>query len=226
MDHEDRFTAVKALQLGFEKYSQDPGYCWCVVGAIEFACFLASVIATFHVVLVAQLLFQLDAPPLDSYVIAFFACYFLIRTTAQPLMSRWLVSMAKGNRQSPDELLGFDVAAHLPIFFKNAAGTLVVTVYTTVGTLLLVVPGLIAVSSLRFYKFLVLSKDESAIASVRDSFDLSFDHLLQLVLLHLFSLGLKAGGLLLFVIGLVPALAVCGLAEACAYQELKAYQRL
>ena len=107
------------------------------------------------------------------------------------------------------------------VFLKNAASTLMVTLYTLAGTLILVVPGVIAVSVLRFYKYLVLEDDEDAITSLRGSYELAAPHLGQLVMLQVMFIAIKCVGLLLLVVGLVPASVVCGLAEACAFNELK-----
>jgi hypothetical protein len=221
MASREPFSASRALSLGWQKYSGDAAYCWCVLGSIELLCVLSSFVISFHAVLVAQLLFQLDAPPPDSYIVMFLLSYALVRTAAQPVLSRWLVNLADGTKMTTDDLLGFDVAAHLPVLLKNAVSTVVVTLYTLAGTLILIVPGIVAVSVLRFYKYLVLEDDEDAITSLRGSYELSAGHLGQLVLLQVLSLAIKGVGLLLLVVGLVPASVVCGLAEACAFNELK-----
>lgn len=219
---EEQFSAAKALRLGFEKYSRDAGYCWCVVGGIELLCLLSALMISFHLVVIAQLLFQLESPPPDSYLTAFLVCYIIARTAAQPLISLWALNFAEGNKLSVDELLGFDVAKHLPAFFKNASGGFAAAACIAAGSTILIIPGIIVASSLRFYKFLVLEDDQGAIAALRGSYELSGGHLAQLVSFQLLSFLIKVGGLLLFGIGVVPALAVCRLAEASAYEELKA----
>jgi hypothetical protein len=215
------FSASKALSLAWQKYSHDPAYCWSVLGAVELICLLSSFVISFHAVLLAQLLFQLDAPPSDSYIAAFVLSYVLVRTLAQPILTRWFSDFADGLKPSADELLGFDVAHQVPMLLKSTVSTLVVVLCTLAGTVLLVVPGVIAVSALRFYKFLVLEDDEDVISSLRGSYDLSAGHLGQLVLLQLVFLAIKAAGVLLLVVGLVPASVVCGVAEACAFNQLK-----
>jgi len=119
-----------------------------------------------------------------------------------------------------DELLGFDFGYHLPTTLRLTAASLVFNFSTMFLSLLLVVPGLFAASTLRFYKFIIVERDADAVQGLKESFELSGAHKGQLMKLSAITAGFKLLGLCLFGIGFVPACAVSGLAEAHAYKML------
>src|SRR5262249_9770898 len=90
------------------------------------------------------------------------------------------------------------------------------------ASLLVIVPGLLVASTLRFYKFLIVEAETDAVVGLRESYELSGSCRGSLVLFTLASAFLKCGGLCCFLVGWIPASAVAGLAEVSIYRHLQA----
>jgi uncharacterized membrane protein len=219
-------TAMSALRFGMSKYSEDAGYCFGFLALVEIVCLLSAGSVAWHTVLLAQLIFQLDQAPPDSYLYVFLSAYLVIRTAAQAVINRWLLMMHDGRRITFDELFGFDFAYHMPTTIRLMGASFVYSLYGLLGSLLLLLPGLFFNAVLRYYRFLIIERDADAVQGLRESYELSGQFKGQLVVLSITSGLIKLGGICCFGIGYIPASAVCGLAEAYAYRQMmRAYEQ-
>jgi hypothetical protein len=216
----EQFSAINALRFGWHTFSENAGYCCGFLGLVEAACIVAAAVLAFHFVLAAQMLFQLDSPPPESYVLAFLVIYFCLRCPAQVLLNRWLLLLSDQQYVSYSELFSFDFLVQIPLIIRLAAASFIFNCYCLLGTCFLILPGVLVSSTLRFYKFLIIDSEADAVQSLRESYELTRDYKGQLVGLNVLCTTLKVLGLCVFGIGWVPASAVCGLAEAYAYRKL------
>jgi uncharacterized membrane protein len=217
---EPPFSAMEAMRYGFARYGEEGGACFVFLALVEFLCLLSSAVLAFNAVIGAQTLFQLNVAPPESPFVAFIAFYLLIRSTAQLVINKWLLYLHDEREFGFNELFGFDCMQNVAAAARMAAASLVYTFYTCFGTFLLILPGLFAASTLRFYRFLIIDRDTDAIEGLRESFELSGPYKGQLINLHIMTSLLKLAGLCVFGIGYIPAAAISGLAEAYAYRRL------
>lgn len=214
------FSAAEALRYGFSKYQSEAGHCLRFLFAIEAVVLISAVTAALNTTALAQLITQLDSPPPDTFWYVFAGAYLIFRCLAQVLVNKWLLLLADGRIISRDEILGFDFGYHFGSMLKMLAASIIFSVYAVLGSFFLVIPGLYALSTLRFYKFLIVDRDADAVEGLRESYELCGDSKGQLIGLSLMSIVLRLGGVLCLGIGLIPMNAVCGLAEAYAYKKL------
>ena len=180
------FSATEALRYALDKFNEDAGYCCGFLGLIELVCLAASAVLSFHCVLAAQLLFQLDSPPPESYLsLAFLVIYFCLRCPCQLVINRWFLLLLDGQHVSYDELFSFNFLSQVPLVLRLAAASIICSCYTLLGTILLVFPGVFAASTLRFYKFLIIDRDADAVQALRQSYEICGESKGQLVGLSL-----------------------------------------
>jgi uncharacterized membrane protein len=218
--NDEPFSAMEALQAGFATFGEHAGHCVMVMAAVEGCCLLAAFTVGRNITVATQVLTQMDSVPPDTFVYAFIAVYLIVRCAAQVIVNKWLLMLHDGREMTMDELLGFDMVYQVPQMLRMMAASLVFSIYAVLGTLMLVVPGLLATSTLRFYKFLIVDKNADAVEGLRESYELSSHHKGGLVTFNILSGLVKLLGLAFFGIGYVPASAACGLAEAYAYRQL------
>lgn len=214
------FTAMDALRFGFSRYAQEAGYCFVFLGFVEIVLLWSAATAAFLMVTLAQLIMQLDAAPPDSYFYAFVISYLVIRSGGQGIVNKWMLMMYDGQKVPFAELLGYDFIFHMPLMIKMVAASLVFNFYVIFGTFLFVLPGLFASSTLRFYKFVIAEQEVDSIDGLRQSYEISGAYKGELVALNVMTSLLKAVGALFFGVGLIPACAISGFAEAYAYKRL------
>lgn len=218
--NEQPFSAMEALQAGFAVFREHAAHCVMVMGAVELCCLLTAFTVGRNITVATQLLTQMDSVPPDTGIYAFMVVYVIVRCAAQVLVNKWLLMLNDGREMTMDELLGFDMVYQVPQILRMMAASIVFNIYAVLGTLMLVVPGLFATSTLRFYKFLIVDKNTDAVDGLRESYELSSHDKGGLISFNVLTGAVKLLGLACFGIGYVPASAACGLAEAYAYRKL------
>jgi uncharacterized membrane protein len=216
------FSASEALQYGFSRFNSESGHCLKFLFGVEISILFASLSISLMVTALAQLITQLDSAPPDTFLYVFIPTFLILRCGAQVLVNKWLLLLSEDRVISRDEVLGFDFAYHFSSILKMLAASLVYAVFTLVGSLLLLMPGLYVFSTLRFYRLFIVDRDADAIEALRESYQISGDSKGQIVALSFLSLVLRLAGLVCLGVMYVPASAVCGLAEAYAYKKLLA----
>lgn len=219
------FTTSEAMHYGFTRFGEETRYCIGLFASIELFCLVSSVVLSYQVALIAQLVMQFDTMPPDAIVYPFFPIYFILRTCAQVLANKALLMLHDGRKITFDEILGFDWTYHFPIVVRMMGASIVYMMWQTTLTLALLVPGLFASSNLRFFKFVVVERETPAIEGLRESYEIAGTSKGELVSLNVLSSVMRLTGLLCLGIGFIPASAICGLAEAYAYKRLvQAYE--
>lgn len=87
----------------------------------------------------------------------------------------------------------------------------------TIGYLLLIVPGVIATVRLAWVPYLVVEEGKPAMDALRASFERTAGHGWTIFFIGLMAVPLLLLGLLLLVVGIIPALMLLQLAMACYY---------
>jgi hypothetical protein len=214
------FTATEALRYGYGTFNTESGQCLRFLFSVELSVLVAAISLSLMVSALAQLITQLDSAPPDTFWYLFIPIYAVLRCGAQVLVNKWLLLLSEGRVISRDEVLGFDFGYHLSAILKMLAASMVYSVFTFIGSLLFFMPGLYALSTLRFYRFLIVDRDADAVEGLRESYQICGDSKGQIIALMFYSLVLKTVGLLCLGLLYVPMSAVCGLAEAYAYKKL------
>lgn len=126
-----------------------------------------------------------------------------------------VLSAVRGREPELDELLtGFRT------YVNAVGGMLVYAIAVVVGLVLLVVPGLVAIVRLSFTPFLIAERDLSPIDAVKTSWARTRGHGWPLFGLLIVCLLILVGGLLLLVVGVVPAIAWVHAAWATYYDRV------
>ena len=130
----------------------------------------------------------------------------------------WLALRAvRGLEPELDDL--FEGFRHYP---DAVGGMLVYGLAVTVGLILLVVPGLIAMVRLAFTPYLIVDRELGPIEAVKASWEATRGHGWSLFGLLVVSVFILVGGLLLLVVGLIPATAWVATSWAAYYDVVGA----
>lgn len=218
------FTTSEAIQYGFSRFGEEAGYCFGLFAAVESVTLIASFVVAYHITVASQLITQMDSVPPDALLYAFLPTYFVIRIAGQVLVNKSLLMLHDGRKISWDEVLGFDFGYHFPAMMRMLAATVVYSIWATVLTFLVILPGLFASSTLRLFKFVIVDHETDAVEGLRESYELAGESKGELVSLNVLSTVMRGVGLLCLGIGFIPASAICGLAEAYAYKRLSQAQ--
>jgi uncharacterized membrane protein len=90
-----------------------------------------------------------------------------------------------------------------------------------IGTMLLVVPGIIAAVRLSWAPYLVIEEKVDAVAALRESWERTRGHGWTIFGIWLLAIPILLGGVILLVVGLIPALMWVQLANACYYAAIR-----
>jgi uncharacterized membrane protein len=113
-------------------------------------------------------------------------------------------------------------AAFAPLKFPKLFVTgIVLSIASTIGFMLCILPGLIFTIFSYFTIFYVIDKDESPFQAIRSSFKLVSDNLGQALLSGLLVVLVILGGALLCLVGLLAAIPVVTIAGAYAYRRFQ-----
>lgn len=214
------FTTSEAIQYGFSRFGEESGYCLGLLAGVEIISLLASSVVAYHICVLARLITQMDSMPPDSIVYAFIPTYFVIRTFAQVPVNKALLMLHDGRKITRDELLGFDYGYHFSVMMRMTAASIVYGIWASFLTIVFILPGLFATSTLRFFKFAIVDKETDAVEGLRLSYEISGESKGELISLNVLSSVIRLLGLLCLGIGFIPASAICGLAEVYAYKKL------
>lgn len=109
---------------------------------------------------------------------------------------------------------------HPRSYLNYLLAVVAVGVISVVGLMLLIIPGIFAILTFFFVKYLVIEGDLSAIEAMRESARIVRGHRIPLLVLLLLVLLLNLLGMLLFFVGLLLSIPVTMLASVHAYRLL------
>jgi uncharacterized membrane protein len=101
-----------------------------------------------------------------------------------------------------------------------------VSALVAIGMVLLVVPGLIALVKLAWVPYLVVDERLDAVAAVRESWERTRGHGWTIFGIFLLAIPLMLVGLLLLIVGIIPALMWVQLASAVLFAAVSTRERL
>lgn len=113
-----------------------------------------------------------------------------------------------------------DLAVGFNAFPQAVLISLVTTAIIVFGSILLIIPGLIAAVLLQFPYLLAADRKVDFVGAIRESYDVSKEHFGSLIGLFLLQTCLIVGGLLLCGVGLLVAIPVVYASAAAAYVDL------
>jgi uncharacterized membrane protein len=111
-------------------------------------------------------------------------------------------------------------------YWQAVLASLMVSALVGVGMVLLVVPGVIALVKLAWVPYLVIDERLDALAAVRESWERTRGHAMTIFGIFLLAIPLMLVGLLLLVVGIIPALVWVQLASAVVFAAVSTRQRL
>lgn len=118
----------------------------------------------------------------------------------------------------------FDVADIFEGFKENylqiILANLLVFAIVFAGLILLIIPGIIFACKLAFVPYLVMDKKMEAIDAVKTSWSMTTGHTITIFLIGLLSIPIVLMGLLLLVVGIIPAIIWCEGASAAIYHAV------
>jgi len=106
------------------------------------------------------------------------------------------------------------------LYWRYLLVTLLVGLFTVLGLILLVVPGIIVVIALQFSTYLLVDKNMGVWKSIQTSFELTKGKRLKLFNFGLVCIGINILGALLIGVGLFLTIPVTAFASAYVYLEL------
>ena len=220
MSNQEVFSSQNALRFGFDAFKENAGYCMMLMLAVEAISVISAAALAANLTIAAMLIMQLDVPPPDTFFYSFLVIYMLVRTLMNVPLSKAFLMLSDGRKISADELLGFDTIYYMPAFFRFLAANFIFAFYTLFGTFLLIVPGIFVAANLRYFKFFIVDQNTDAVESLRESYEIAGNKKPELVSFFIATSLIKAAGLLCLGVGVIPASAICTLAEAFAYKTL------
>lgn len=105
-------------------------------------------------------------------------------------------------------------------YLDATVGMLLVTLAVVVGLIFLIVPGLILLVRFFFTPFLIIDRELSAVDAMKESWELTRGHGWSIFGLVLLAIPILIGGLLLLIVGVVPATVWIYASAAAFYQAV------
>ena len=106
-------------------------------------------------------------------------------------------------------------------FWYYLGAVILVAIAVVVGFILIIIPGIIAISMFAFVKYIVIDKDMGPIEALKESMRITEGHRLEVLLLIVMSIVINIIGLLPLMLGLLVTVPVTILAYANAYRTLE-----
>lgn len=106
-------------------------------------------------------------------------------------------------------------------FWSYLGAAILVGLVVVVGLILIIIPGIIAISMFAFVKYIVIDKNMGPIEAMKESLRITEGHRLEILLLVLMSIVINIIGLLPLMLGLLVTVPVTILAYANAYRILE-----
>jgi hypothetical protein len=120
-----------------------------------------------------------------------------------------------------DEPAGIgDVLAGFKYTIPFTIASLIFVVVVGTGLVFLAIPGIYAGLALGLYSYLIIDQEMGPIEALKRSFAITKGHLLQLLALYFTLCMVVFGGLICFVVGVLPASIVCSVALGRVYRQL------
>ena len=113
-----------------------------------------------------------------------------------------------------------------PQYWQFVLASVICGVLTFAGFILLVIPGIIALIGLQFYRYYLVEKGMPAVESIKKSWETTRGHRWQLFLLLIANALICFAGLLIFGIGLFVAVPIVTVDMAYVYRKLASGQEV
>lgn len=195
------FSIKTVLTFGWETFKKEP---W-------------KLIAAFVVAMIISIISSTVFEPKNAGMLT--PLFFVINAVIQMVVSLGMISfvlkahdyihnLSLMDAWRPERLLNYIIT------------TVLVSLVTLVGFILLIVPGIIAAITLMFTPYLVVDKGMKPIDAMKESYRLSKGHWLDLFLLMIVLIVLNVIGALLLGVGLLVSIPVTMLTIAHTYRTL------
>jgi len=194
-----KFAVDKAFDYGWS--SMKPNF-W----------FFASVLAFVFIMYTALSYLMKHSGSLNTVltIIYYFVCI---------LVSIGLIKIAlKIYEKKKNDFL--DIINSYEQFLDYLIASIIYGIILFVGFILLIVPGIIMMSRLMFYPYLIVNKNMGPIKALKKSWEITQDHTSQVFVFWLMSSLINIIGMLVFGIGLFVSIPVTLMAQAYVYKQL------
>ena len=193
------FSIVEAIRTGWCVFKENAGF---LIGAHLIAILVQTV---------PQLLFR-DSPGMQAIVvIPSLLCSFVVALG----LVRVGLDLVDGHSGSYEDLFS---QAHL--VFGYLIASILHTLVSFLGILLLIVPGIVWYAQFSLWPYLMVEHGMGPIEAMKESSRITRGHRGQLILFYLALALVAIVGLAAFVVGIVPALGVITVSTAFVYRRL------
>ncbi|WP_162598665.1 hypothetical protein [Nocardioides gilvus] len=219
-DHSGPYSAPTAIGYGWKKFTENIG----IFLLLTFVMFAVSIAIS---VVVGLLTGGLSAATTDDSGLAAFTGGF----SPSSLVTNALTSLVTVIFWAALVKAALDVVSGVKPTLGSAfsdidwvqvlIASLIISVLTTIGTALCVLPGIIVGFLTMFTLFFIIDKKRQSIDGLKDSFTLVTQNIGSVILFILLAIAVSVLGLLACCVGLLVALPVITIAEAYTYRRLQ-----
>jgi uncharacterized membrane protein len=126
----------------------------------------------------------------------------------------WVIlKIVRGNKYEIKEVF----SAFGKNYFEILLANLLVTIIVAIGFILFIIPGIVFAAKLAFVPFIVMDKEKSAMDAIKESWKMTTGYAWQIFFIAFLSVFIILGGIILFIIGLFPAVMWVNAALAALY---------
>ncbi len=202
----DKFTVGEAVSYGWEAFKANA---LTLIGIMVISSMLNSIPNVF-----VQITGKENAASLPYYILL--AVIWLFSILISCGMIRILLDIYDGR-----EVDFVSLFTTLDPFLNFLLGSIVVGIAVTIGTILLIIPGIYLAIRFSMFPFAVVDEGLGAIDAIQRSWEMTEGQVLNLLLLGLAFIGIEIAGFIALCVGLFVAVPVTMMASVYVYRQLQ-----
>lgn len=218
-DHSGPYSATTAIGYGWKKFTENAGVFLLLAFLMFAVTMLVSLVAT---VVTGGFSAATDATGLDALA-GGFSVLSIVTNIITSLVS--VIFWAALVKASLDVVSGRQASvggAFADIDWAQVLiASLIISVLTTIGAALCILPGVVVGFLTMFTLFFIIDKKRQSIDGLKDSFNLVTQNFGAVILLVLLSIAVSMLGLLACCIGIIVAIPVITIAQAYTFRRLQ-----
>lgn len=214
------FTMNAAFARAQALFKQNTSYCLLVVSAAEVVVLLAALVLTINLGIAVMWLMQLDVAPPETWINLFFISAVVVRIPVDLIVSKIFLLLSGGRKITIDDVLSFDIGFYTPLALRLFLSGLIFALACSGAMVALVVPGVVLASRWQFFRFALIDTDCGVAEGIMESARITRRFKSEAIKTVVATAAMRVLGLVLILIGFVPAQAMALLLEAVSYRQL------